>query len=97
MRTEAIRIGVEIQGRVQGVGFRWFVVTHAQRLRLRGWVRNTRAGSVQVRAEGSAAAIAEFRSLLAKGPPAARVMSVLELPDSNEELPAGFEIARSDW
>ena len=37
-----------IQGRVQGVGFRWFVQREASELELRGWVRNTEDGDVEV-------------------------------------------------
>ena len=41
-----------IQGRVQGVGFRWFVQREAGELDLRGWVRNTEEGDVEVVAAG---------------------------------------------
>ena len=41
-----------IQGRVQGVGFRWFVQREARMLDLRGWVRNTEEGEVEVVASG---------------------------------------------
>ena len=44
-----------IQGRVQGVGFRWFVQREASELDLRGWVRNTEDGDVEVVAAGDAA------------------------------------------
>ena len=42
-----------IQGRVQGVGFRWFVHREASELDLRGWVRNTEDGDVEVVAAGN--------------------------------------------
>ena len=42
------RIAVRLSGRVQGVGFRWFVVSEAERLGLRGWVRNAPHGSVEL-------------------------------------------------
>jgi hypothetical protein len=41
-----------IQGRVQGVGFRWYVNREASELNLRGWVRNTEEGDVEVLASG---------------------------------------------
>ena len=88
------RIGVRIEGRVQGVGFRWFVLREAQRLGLAGWVRNADDGAVEVRAEGPAAAIARFELQLEHGPPAAQVMQLTQLPENNELLPATFEIAR---
>ena len=88
------RIGVRIEGRVQGVGFRWFVLREAQRMGLAGWVRNADDGAVEVRAEGPAAAIARFELQLEQGPPAAQVTQLTQLPENNELLPATFEIAR---
>ena len=52
-----------IQGRVQGVGFRWFVHREASELDLRGWVRNTEDGDVEVVASGSAEDLAELRGV----------------------------------
>ncbi len=46
------RLRVRINGRVQGVGFRHFVMTRARELELNGWVRNARDGAVVVEAEG---------------------------------------------
>ena len=46
------RLHARVTGRVQGVGFRYFVVTEAAGLDLTGWVRNRRDGSVEVLAEG---------------------------------------------
>jgi acylphosphatase len=63
-----------IEGRVQMVGFRAFATLHARRLRLRGWVRNTESGAVEVVAEGSPDSIAEFAQLLRRGPAAAEVI-----------------------
>ena len=88
------RMFVRVSGRVQGVGFRWFVVGEAERLGLRGWVRNTADGSVEVEAEGAAAAVDELRARLEKGPPSARVSQVIDLKPSDFELPDGFEIVR---
>jgi acylphosphatase len=88
------RMFLRVAGRVQGVGFRWFVVGEAERLGLRGYVRNTSDGSVEVEAEGPAAAMDELRARLEKGPPSARVAYVSELKASSFDLPEGFEIAR---
>ncbi|MGA2727618.1 MAG: acylphosphatase [Terracidiphilus sp.] len=67
-----------IQGRVQGVGFRWFVHREASELDLRGWVRNTEDGDVEVVASGTAEDIAELRASLKKGPRGSRVDRVVE-------------------
>jgi len=46
------RVSLRIKGRVQGVGFRYSAMDEARRLGLTGWVRNTRAGDVELVAEG---------------------------------------------
>lgn len=67
-----------IRGRVQGVGFRWFVHREASELELRGWVRNTEDGDVEVLAAGIREDLAELRSSLRRGPRGARVDQVIE-------------------
>jgi acylphosphatase len=67
-----------IQGRVQGVGFRWFVHREASELELRGWVRNTEEGDVEVVASGAVEDLAELRTSLRKGPRGSRVDRVIE-------------------
>jgi acylphosphatase len=67
-----------IQGRVQGVGFRWFVHREAAALELRGWVRNTEDGHVEVVAAGDAADLDELRASLRRGPRGSRVDRVIE-------------------
>ena len=67
---------VAVRGRVQGVGFRWFVRERARALGLTGWVRNRQDGCVEVLAEGSDAALRELRSLLRAGPSGAKVSEV---------------------
>ena len=67
-----------IQGRVQGVGFRWFVHREASELDLCGWVRNTEDGDVEVVAAGKAADLAELRSSLRRGPRGSRVDRLVE-------------------
>lgn len=65
-----------VHGRVQGVGFRYFTQMTARQLEITGWVRNRMDGSVEVRAEGSAEALASFRDYLHQGPPSAHVERV---------------------
>ena len=67
-----------VQGRVQGVGFRWYVNREASELGLRGWVRNTEEGDVEVVASGNEADLAELRSSLRRGPRGARVDRLVE-------------------
>jgi acylphosphatase len=67
-----------IQGRVQGVGFRWFVQREATELELRGWVRNTDDGEVEVVAAGAPADVEELRASLKRGPRGSRVDRVIE-------------------
>jgi acylphosphatase len=67
-----------IKGRVQGVGFRWFVHREASELNLRGWVRNTEDGDVEVVASGSSEDLAELRSSLRRGPRGSRVDRLVE-------------------
>jgi acylphosphatase len=69
-----------VQGRVQGVGFRWFVHREASELELRGWVRNTEDGDVEVVAAGVEADLEELRASLRRGPRGSRVDRVIEHP-----------------
>ena len=71
---------VAVRGRVQGVGFRWFVRERARALGLTGWVRNRQDGTVEVLAEGTDAALRELRTLLRAGPSGARVSEVEDQP-----------------
>jgi acylphosphatase len=75
--TEARRFVV--RGRVQGVGFRWFVEREAHVLGIAGWVRNNADGSVEVLAMGSRDQLLGLRSRLRAGPRAARVDDVEEV------------------
>ena len=67
----------QVQGRVQGVGFRYSALAEAQRLGLCGWVRNTEDGKVEVWAEGHSEKLAVFSGWLHRGPQSARVDSVI--------------------
>jgi acylphosphatase len=83
-----------IQGRVQGVGFRWFVQREASELKLRGWVRNTEDGNVEVVAAGEAGDLDELRLSLRKGPRGSRVDRIIEhtLAESEAEGLSSFKI-----
>ena len=65
-----------VRGRVQGVGFRWFVEREAHLLQVAGWVRNNPEGTVEVLAHGTRDQLAGLHSRLREGPRAARVDNV---------------------
>jgi acylphosphatase len=83
-----------VKGRVQGVGFRWFVHREAAEIGLRGWVRNTDDGHVEVVAAGNAQDMAELKTALHQGSRGSRVDAVLEhdLEDSEGEKLQEFKI-----
>jgi acylphosphatase len=62
-----------ISGRVQGVGFRWFVYRQAESLGIKGWARNLTDGRVEVVGVGASDATAAFEAALRRGPMMARV------------------------
>jgi len=65
-----------VRGRVQGVGFRWFVESEAHTLGIAGWVRNNPDSSVEVLAMGTREQISRLHARLREGPRAARVDTV---------------------
>lgn len=65
-----------VRGRVQGVGFRWFVEREADSLGVTGWVRNNEDSTVEVLAMGSPEQLSALRRQLERGPRAARVDAV---------------------
>ena len=81
-----------VRGRVQGVGFRWFVEHEARVLALAGWVRNNIDGTVESLAMGTDEQHAAFSAKLRLGPRAARVDEVTELPASPVEGLTTFRI-----
>jgi acylphosphatase len=81
-----------ISGRVQGVGFRYFVVQKAQRLGLRGYARNDSNGDVIIVAQGARTALEYLLVLLRQGPPAAQVQDVRETWRDPTEHLSGFHV-----
>jgi acylphosphatase len=67
-----------VKGRVQGVGFRWFVHREAAEIGLRGWVRNTEDGHVEVLAAGEPEQLQDLRAALHRGSRGSRVDGVIE-------------------
>lgn len=94
-RDRLERLSARVVGRVQGVGFRWWVRHQAAALGLTGWVMNADdERAVELVAEGQPAALAELERRLRSGPPGARVDRV----DARREAASGeysrFDIAR---
>lgn len=83
-----------IRGRVQGVGFRYFVAEQAQVLGLAGWVRNLADGRVEVLASGPLEELARLRCRIEQGPALSRVDDIVESPSTAEHAFSGatFEI-----
>lgn len=81
-----------VRGRVQGVGFRSFVLIRARGLGLVGWVRNEPDGSVRVLARGSERGVAELEEALGAGPAAAEVREVETIAGRPSVALGRFEI-----
>ena len=83
---------VVVHGRVQGVGYREFCVDEAQRLGVRGWVRNRRDGTVEAMLQGDPAMLEALCVRLREGPPFGRVLAldVTTVADSGTSF-EGFE------
>ena len=89
---------VTIHGRVQGVGFRWFVRTEARRLGLAGWVRNLPDGTVEMRASGIAQFLSALAPAIQRGPDGASVTQISQVEgpaaDARTDSPYPFIILR---
>ena len=73
-----------ISGRVQGVGFRCFVVRQAERLNIQGWTRNLADGRVEVLAAGRDEDLLEFEEAISNGPRLSRVDNVEKIDVPHE-------------
>ena len=83
-----------VTGRVQGVGFRWFVRVAGRRLGLSGWVRNCDDGSVEIAASGPDEKLEELRRQVKRGPDAALVDEVRDLEEVEDNLEFPFGMRR---
>ena len=81
-----------ISGFVQGVGFRQFIKINADKLKLKGWVRNLSDGRVEAMLQGSKEKIEEIISLCKKGPFLAEVENVEVVWKETKEKLEGFEV-----
>ncbi len=76
MTDAVLRLEATVQGRVQGVGFRFHVMRAARRRGLVGWVANEHDGSVRAVVEGPGADLDRFEESLRHGPPGAIIDAV---------------------
>jgi acylphosphatase len=91
----AILAHVKVMGRVQGVGFREFTRTIAQRLGIAGWVRNSDDGAVELAAAGNPSQIETLLAAVRRGPAGGNVQEVRTLPvDEHDVMPKPFVIRR---
>ena len=81
-----------IQGRVQGVGYRYFARRIALRLGVRGFVRNLPDGDVEVHAEAGSEILREFRDDLERGPVSSHVREIVESAAAPTDRYSSFEI-----
>ena len=77
---------VTIRGRVQGVGYRYFVEHEARSRDLEGWVRNRRDGSVEAVFSGPAEAVAAMIAACRRGPSSARVEALQDEAANSDML-----------
>jgi acylphosphatase len=82
-----------VRGRVQGVGYRWFVQKNAVAMRMSGYVRNLDDGRVEVYATGTPEQLNELCGLLWRGPRSSDVRGVEE-EESALETVDGFRVER---
>lgn len=69
-------VHIIVNGRVQGVNFRWFTKNIAQKLKIKGWVKNLFDGRVEIIAQGDDMNIYNFIKYVEKGPVLARVSNI---------------------
>ena len=90
---DEIRVRAIISGRVQGVAFRYATRSEAERLGVRGWVRNLPSGAVEAVFEGPRAIVETIVAWCHRGPPAASVQDVSLHDETLGSQPLrGFEI-----
>ena len=85
-----------MRGRVQGVGYRYFVVVESRRLGLTGWVSNRADGTVRLVAEGEATALDQLEAALHDGPYGAQVEEVTGVRMLATGSFAGFSVRAGD-
>ncbi|HHS49868.1 MAG TPA: acylphosphatase [candidate division Zixibacteria bacterium] len=86
------RVRIVVEGRVQGVGFRWFVQQTARTFDVLGWVKNNPNGTVEIVAEGKKASVDEFATAVKDGPISAMVTNFTISEEPPKDDFANFRI-----
>ena len=73
---DTLTVKMKITGKVQGVGFRYFVLRQAQKLGINGWVNNKPNGAVEALAQGDKEDLEQFIAKVKQGPTFSRVEDV---------------------
>jgi len=87
-----LTVNMKITGKVQGVGFRYYVLRQAQELGIRGWVSNKPNGDVEALAQGEKTDLEQFIFKVKEGPSFSRVEDVSLNWLNETEQYFGFEI-----
>lgn len=96
-KTNLARLHATVDGRVQGVGFRYFVLEKALAADLTGWVRNTSSGMVEVMVEGPLESLQDLLEALHAGPRSSRIDKVdYDWGKATGEFPH-FEVRRTAY
>lgn len=88
-------VHILIEGHVQGVGFRYWLLQQAERRGVSGWVRNRRTGAVEAMISGTVPVVDDLLAACREGPPAARVDDlyvIADVADPSLATFAGFEL-----
>ena len=96
MKAPITEIHVSVDGRVQGVGYREFVRSSADRFGVTGWEQNRNDGSVEARLRGTTEGVEAVIADMRRGPRFAEVASLrIEARPRNEDASLGFEVRRT--
>ena len=87
-----LTVNIKITGKVQGVGFRYFVLRQAQELGITGWVSNKSNGDVEALAQGEKADLEQFIAKVKEGPSFSSVDDVILNWEDGQENYTSFEI-----
>ena len=96
-RPDEKQCRARVSGRVQGVGFRFFVEREAQRLGLVGWVRNLDGGDVEFTVRGPAPAVDDLLRRVHEGPALARVTELFVEPQPLDPTLRSFVVKPTSW